>query len=421
MEWRRRGSLGSRAAALFLLALACCLPAAAMAQEVQRIAAIVNDEIVSGFDLDRRIDLMLLSTGQQNTTDNRRRVRREALRALVDEKLQTQEARRLSLKISEDELRQGLLVIERQNRLPEGQLGAFLRQSGIDIDALKQQITADLAWSKVVRRRLTPNVSISDEEVDEAFLRFKASIGEPEVRVSELFLPVDSAEQDDEIYRNAQRLVEDIRGGAPFAALARQFSRAPTAATGGDIGWMRPSQLAEELEPALQALQPGETSEPVRAGGGYYILQLRQRRNPGGIDPMDTRVWLLQATVPLGQEPAQSVAERSRRALEVGCEGFLAAAGNIRNASASDAGRLRVGDLPPRLREAATTLPIGRLGPPVDMPGALLLFMVCEREAQVATVPEREQVMDGLVRRRVAMLAQRYLRDLRRSAVVELR
>ena len=421
MEWRRRGSLGSRAAALFLLALACCLPAAAMAQEVQRIAAIVNDEIVSGFDLDRRIDLMLLSTGQQSTADNRRRVRREALRALVDEKLQTQEARRLSLKISEDELRQGLLVIERQNRLPEGQLAPFLRQSGIDIDALKQQITADLAWSKVVRRRLTPNVSISDEEVDEAFLRFKASIGEPEVRLSELFLPVDSAEQEDEIYRNAQRLVEDIRGGAPFAALARQFSRAPTAATGGDIGWMRPSQLAEELEPALQALQPGETSEPVRAGGGYYILQLRQRRNPGGVDPMDTRVWLLQATVPLGEEPAQSVAERSRRALEVGCEGFLAAAGNIRDASASDAGRMRVGDLPPRLREAATTLPIGRLGPPVDMPGALLLFMVCEREAQAATVPEREQVMDGLVRRRVAMLAQRYLRDLRRSAVVELR
>jgi len=388
---------------------------------VQRIAAIVNDEIVSGFDLERRIDLMLVSTGQPNSQEARRRVRRDALRALVDEKLQTQEARRLKLRVSEDELRQGLGLIERQNRLPEGQLGAFLRQSGIDQEALKQQITADLAWGKVVRRRLTPTVSISDEEVDEALQRIKAAVDEPEVRISEIFLPVDSADQEEDTARDAQRLFEDVRAGAPFAALARQFSRAPTAATGGDIGWMRPSQLAEELEPVVRGLQPGETSEPVRASGGFYVLQLRQRRNPGGGDPMDTRVRLLRATLALRSEAPAAVERRGRAALDVGCESFLAAARGLAEASASDSEPTRIGDLAPAVRDAAATLPLGRLGPSVRTPDGLLFFMVCAREAPPAAEPVREQVLEGLTRRKLAMLAQRYLRDLRRSAVVELR
>src|SRR5690606_10759368 len=128
--------------------------------------------------------------------------------------------------------------------------------------------------------------AIGDDEVDELLSRMEASQDRPLARVQEIFLPVDSPSEEAEVQATAERLVQQLRGGADFGAIARQFSRGTTAREGGDVGWVQEGQLAARLDQALAGLQPGDITDPIRGTGGIYILRLVDRRLPHAADPM---------------------------------------------------------------------------------------------------------------------------------------
>jgi peptidyl-prolyl cis-trans isomerase SurA len=399
-----------------LMAVLLALFAAPLAaQEVQRIAAIVNDDVISGYDLERRVELVLNTTRLQDNPETRRRLRRDVLRGLVDEKLQLQEASRNNIKVGDDEVRRALGTIARQNNVPEDRLDEFLRANGVPKAALEQQIKAELAWSKLVRRRLRSSVVVGQEEIDEAMARIRQNADDAEARVSEIFLPVDSPELEAETQRTAERLAQQIREGAPFSAVARQFSRGTTAASGGQIGWIRSGQLAPELEQAIERLQPGQLSEPVRAAGGFYVLQLHERRRAAGAG--EVLLDLQRILLPEGADPAEA---RRVAAATQGCENAAAAAQELGAGEPNQLNSLKLDELPPPLRNLLVQLPVGRFSEPIRADEGLMLLVVCSREEGKAGL-SREQVAEDLVRQRLAMLANRYMRDLRRSAVVELR
>ena len=385
------------------------------AQEVQRIAAIVNDEVISGYDLERRVDLVINTTRLRDEPETRRRLRRDVLRGLVDEKLQLQEAGRNNIKVGDDEIRRALGVIGRQNNIPEDRLDEFLRANGVPKAALEQQIKAEIAWSKLIRRRLRASVVVSEDEIDEAMARIRQNADAGQASVSEIFLPVDSPELEAETQRTAERLVQQIRDGAPFNAVARQFSRGATAASGGQIGWISPGQLAPELEETIQRLQPGEVAAPVRAAGGFYILQLHQRRSAAGAGEvlLDVKRLLVQP----GVDPAKL---RAVAAETQGCDGVEAAAEELGAAKTNEASSVRLAEVQQELRAVLSRLAVGRFSEPIPVEQGAMLLMICAREEGKAG-PNREQVSEDLVRQRMGMLANRYMRDLRRNAVVELR
>lgn len=411
--------------ALAALALAAAAPT--FAQQVQRIAAIVNDEVVSGFDVEQRIDMVIKSTRLRDTQETRRRLRQQVLRGLIDETLQLQAAQRNNISVSEEDLQRAYGVLERQNQLEAGRLVDFLRANGLSQDALARQLRAEIAWSKLVRRRLQPSVSIGEDEVNEVLNRLEANADLPETRLSEILLPVDSPENEDETLREALRLVQQLRGGAPFDAVAREFSRGATANNGGEMGWIQPGQLAEELDRAVAAMVVGGVSEPVRATGGYYIIKLHERRSIAGDDPLETKLTLKQVRVPLpgGRTGPNAVAARDLTeqimARAPGCDGLAGTAAAFEIQDAGDLGTVKLRELPEEIRGAVAELPIGDFSKPIVSNDAIMLLMVCEREVPVVEPPDRQKIEQELLRRRLAMLAQRYLRDLRRDAVVELR
>jgi peptidyl-prolyl cis-trans isomerase SurA len=400
------------AAALFLL-----LGAPAAAQDVQRIAAIVNDDVISGYDLEQRIDLVVSTTRLQDNAETRRRLRREVLRNLIGEKLQIQEAARNNIRVSDDEVQRALATVARQNNVPENRFDEFLRANGVPRASLEQQIKAEIAWGKLVRRRFAGSAVVSGEEIDEALERIRRTAGVDEFRVSELFLPVDSPEQEVETQRTAERLAQQIRDGAPFPAVARQFSRGSTAAAGGQIGWVRPGQLAPEIEQAVAGLQPGQVSAPVRSAGGFYVLQLHERRK-GGLSEEEVVLELRRVLLPQGVDPD----EVRRVAVErQGCESVEQAAQELGGREGPALDGVKLGQLPPPLRAVLAELQVGRFSEPVRGEEGAELLMVCGRDDSKAGGPSREQVAEGLTRQRMGMLAQRYMRDLWRTAHVELR
>jgi peptidyl-prolyl cis-trans isomerase SurA len=255
------------------------LPLPATAQEALRIAAVVNDEVITGLDLAVRTRMAILSASLPDTPEMRSRVARQVLRAMIDERLQLQEAARQNVPVSQSEVDAELARIAERNGVALDQFEQFLAQSGVLLEPLAEQIRATIAWSKLINRQLRPQAIVTEEDIDELLRQAEENRGQPQRRVSEIFLVVSEPDEEEEVRRSAERLIEQIRGGVAFDAIAAQFSDSATAAVGGDIGWVLPGQLAPEVDEALQSMEEGEIAGPVRAIGGYYVLELRGQRS----------------------------------------------------------------------------------------------------------------------------------------------
>ena len=393
-----------------------------------RIAAVVNDEVISVGDLQSRLKMVMLSSNLADSPETRQRVASQVLRTLVDEKLQMQEAKRQNITATDDEINKAIAQIAKQNNMQPAQLDQVLKADGIERSALIDQLTASIVWSKLVRRLLSQTNVVSDEEIDYALKRAKETSNEPQSRVAEIFLAVDNPQQEDEVHRLAERLTEQMKQGARFSAVAQQFSQSATAAVGGDIGWMRPEQLAPELGKVVAQMRPGELSPPIRTPGGYYLLLVLDRRsgNSGGTE--DTLLHLVQIVFPLPPQAGDAarraaIAEaQSAKTTAKNCEELLKIGKEKGSPQLSSEGRLRADQISPAMRNLVLGLEPGQASQPIVQKNGVGVIMMCEKAASSApTVPTREEVMETLMRQRLDTLARRYMRDLRRTAFVDVR
>jgi peptidyl-prolyl cis-trans isomerase SurA len=260
-------------------AMPAFVPAPAAAQDALRIAAVVNDEVITGLDLAVRTRMAMLSAQLPDTPEMRNRAARQVLRAMIDERLMLQEAARQNITVQQSEIDAELGKLAERNGVPLDQFGVYLQQNGVLIEPLSDQLRASIAWNKLVNRQLRPRAVVTEEDIDEVLRQTEENRGQPQRRVSEIFLAVGGASEEEEVRRGAERLIEQIRGGIPFSAIAAQFSDSATAAVGGDVGWVLPGQLPPEVDEALQSMSEGAIAGPIRAAGGYYILQLRGQRS----------------------------------------------------------------------------------------------------------------------------------------------
>ncbi|NQV22141.1 MAG: SurA N-terminal domain-containing protein, partial [Rhodospirillales bacterium] len=201
---------------------------AASDKSVQKIAAVVNDGVVSEYDLEQRLSLAISTMGVPDTPRTRQQLRRRVLDSLIDELLQVQEAKEKEVQLEEDEIESTIESLSRQNDLSLKEFSDMLMESGITLQTLAGQVAADLMWRKLIRGSFLPRVS--DEEVDRIIAQRKASKGKPEYQLSEIVITVEKPEERPEALREANRLLEQMRKGANFGVVARQFSDGSTSA-----------------------------------------------------------------------------------------------------------------------------------------------------------------------------------------------
>lgn len=393
--------------------------------EVMRIAAVVNDDVVSAYEVQARIRLLLVTSGLPPTPEMTQRLQGQVLRLLIDERLQLQEAQRLGITIPDSEVDQALRRIEEANRMPPNMLPEILRRAGVPPSALTGQIRAGLAWRRTIEQRLVPNIQISEEDITDVRQRLQTSRGNVENLLGEIFLPVDNPENDDEVRNTALSLIEQMRRGMPFPAIALQFSQSTSAPSGGDIGWIEQGTLDDTAEAAIRQLSPGQLTQPLRSIGGYYIYALRQRRTIAMANPDDTVVSVAQLRLPIDRGPRgdiqalQDLAEQVRSSVE-GCDDLRRLASELRVPPPSEPQRGRVGALPQQFRQIISQLRTGEPSRAIQLPQGLIILMVCER-AEEGNMPNREQIVDTLLRQRVDTQTRRLLRDLRRAAFIDIR
>lgn len=416
----------ARYAFAFAAALAVVSPS--QAQNVLRIAAVVNDRVISGLDVVERMKFVMFSTNMENTPSNQRRLAKQILRNLVDEELRLQEANRLNVKVRAGDVEKALRRLEKNNKMQPGALKRFMRSRGISEATLRRKLKSDIAWSRTVSRRLRRESRISEDAVDDEFERIRTLLNQPQYRIAELFLSIDDPDQEEQVRASMIRLLEQAKNGAKFSALARNFSQSTSASVGGDLGWIQIGQLNRELDDAMAKMAPGDIAGPIRTTAGYYLMYMLDRRQPEGQGADDAVVDLHQITLPMAPNatPAEItaqkiIAEKIRAAIS-SCADLPELVKAIGATQSGNLGKIKLRDLPEPLRGAVRDLKTGTPSAPVlSSGGKLLILTVCARSEPKIKLPNRREVRNRLRNKQFGLLARRYLRDLRRSAYVDLR
>jgi len=349
------------------------------------------------------------------------------LRNLIDETLQIQEAAAQKIDVSQEEIEQTYARVAQNFKRTPKQFAEYLRAQGASERSMKRQIEGENAWRRVLSRRVEPFVAVSEEEVNAIIGRLNATKGANEYHVGEIFLS-STPESAGEAQANADRIVEQIRNGASFPAYARQFSEASTAAVGGDLGWVRAEQLPDQLASVVSGLNTGQISTPIAVPGGYSIIVLIDKRQVLGSDPRDAVLSLKQLSVsfPPNTKPADArpKVEAFAKAVQSiqGCgTANEIAAGVGAEVVAND--QMKIRDLPPQLQELMLNLQVGQATPAFgSLADGVRSLVLCGRDdPPPPSGPSFEQIQSQIEQERVNRRALRYLRDLRRDAVIEYR
>jgi peptidyl-prolyl cis-trans isomerase SurA len=406
------------------------------------VAAVVNDRVISEYDLRQRTALVISTSGMRQTPDAKKKLRSQVLEQLKTEQLELQEAQRKNITVSPTEVDKEIDGIVRDNHLTLDQLKGILGKDNVAFETLRAQIAVQLAWQKAIEDEYADRINITEADITDELARVSEGANKPHYLVAEIFLPIDNPDQDESVLKNAEGLEAQMQGGAPFPTIARQFSQSPSAANGGDIGWVHEGQLSPELNDALKKLAVGGVSPPIRSAGGYYILALRDRQEPAGTklpDPATQQqtpekpgyLPLARILIPLPPKAPQTYLESAMKAAasiqeHIGtCAQAQKMITGARGAVFMNLGEMKLSDLSQQIQAELAKTQSGQPTAPFMSSAGIEIIVRCDKPAPKPTaafvIPTRQQVQDRLFQQQISALARRYIRDLKREANVETR
>ncbi len=392
---------------------------------VVKATAIVNGEVITQTDVDQRVALMAIANGGSIPADELDRLRQQVLRNLIDETLQIQAAKAAEIQVSDADVDKTVArVAGNVNQTPE-QMAEYLKANGSSIRSIRRQILGEISWRRLQSAKIESGISVGDEEVKAVIARLEASKGTEEFRVGEIFLASTPANSE-QVMANARRILGQLQQGASFVGYARQFSEASTAAVGGDLGWVRPEQLPEQLSSAVRNLNPGQVAI-VGVSGGVSIVAVQDKRKVLTADPRSAELNLKQVSVtfPAGtsRQVAEPIVARFAEAAQNvgGCGGAEKMAADF-NGEVVQSDGVKMRELPPALQEMMLPMQVGQATRPFgSLEEGVRVLVICGRDEIDPSMPTYDQVLAQMNEERVNLRARRYLRDLRRDAIIDFR
>ncbi|WNG32996.1 peptidylprolyl isomerase [Archangium violaceum] len=274
--------IGTMVAALLLSS------AVARAEMVDRVAAVVNRDVIALSEVEKRAapELSKLAgvRDPQKRAEERTRLIKTALDALIGEKLMEEQIRELGLAVTDSEVEAAVADVKRQNNVADdAQFEQLLSGEGFTIATYKQFLRNQMSRMKLVQLKVTPKVKVSEEDLKAAYTQYsKLESGDAEVHARHILVQVDAKatpEQVEAARKKALALAEEARQpGVNFAELAKKKSEGPSASDGGDLGFFRRGVMVPAFEKVAFTLKEGEVSEPVRTQFGWHVLKVEARR-----------------------------------------------------------------------------------------------------------------------------------------------
>jgi len=387
------------------------------------IIATVNDRIITGYDLRQRMLVIMAMSQIQPTEENISAIQQQALNDLIEKHLQDAEIAKFeSLKISDQEIDQEIAGMAREAGTTPQNYMAFLEQGGIRPQPFREQLRTEIGWRDLVGGRFRDRARVSRAQVEQTMRQMTEAATKPQYLVGEIYLEASRVGGMQEAMNGARQLVQQMVQGAPFMAVARQFSAAPSAARGGDAGWVVQGTIQPALETAMESLAVGQLSNPIPVEGGVYILYMRDKRSGAAT----SLVQMKQVMIELPETASEAEVTAATQRLEalrgsLTCDNILQRARAEQGMLGADLGESDVANLLPQFQQVARSAEIGSVSSAVRSPLGVHLLAVCGRRLGGPEAPSAQQVESRLQNQNYAMLGRRYLRDLRADALIEIK
>lgn len=380
--------------------------------------AVVNDEIVTGFDVAQRQLILSSASGGSASVG-----RDAALDSLIEDTLRLQAARRIGIDPSAQEIEAGFAELARANGRDPSEVRNFFRSQGVTDEALAHQIKAEVAWRQLILQRYGSRARVSESDLEEAGVTSGSAPSGPEYLLAEMRFPI-GAQGEAAAMARARQVIGRLAAGERFTTVAREVSTGPTASSGGDLGWVGESALSPAASAVASRMSVDRVSEPFVDGGDVVLLGLREVRGGGSED----RYRLAQLVVTVAPNAPQSQADIAyNRALQA--RGQVASCADVETQKSQyapisgDLGYLTVAQMPAAVRDAVVGLQAGEITQPVRSNDGFHVIVVCDRQSVKATAAPSRQVEAAaeLRAQRLDRYSRSLLRELRREAVIERR
>lgn len=386
------------------------------------IAATVNDDIITTRDVEGRVNMALQGAQMRPTPEILKELQHQALEALIDEQIRLQEASRIGGMPSKEEVDVSFAKVAEQNRLQPEQFKAALGKMPGVYESLRHQLQTQLAWSNVVKKKIRPQVNITENDITSYLAEKEKNVAKTEYQVAEIFLK--NSESNKQL---AGKLIEQLKSGKQrFSVLARQFSQGLEAGKGGLLGWIPEGRLEPVLDKAIQATPVGHISDVTVSERGLHIFLIRDKRAILAMKESSQRIQLKQVVIPIpSQAPDQYIDKAMQQAKIWQAEAKNCAAMDelikkINSPLSRDLGMVRLADLPAPVVKIVKDLPLEKASEPTRATDGLITLMVCKRE-EGTDESVRDDIANQLGTERLNRLQYRYYRDLRSGAYVDIK
>lgn len=416
---------------LLLGALFLGTAAQAEVQPLNRVVAIVDNDVVMQSQLDTRLREVQQTIAQRGAALPPEHVlSQQVLERLIIENIQLQIADRSGIRITDEELNQALGTIAQRNGMSLEQFRAALAKDGLSYTDARDQVRREMLISRVRQRRVAERIQVTDQEVQNFLASDMGKIQlSEEFRLANILIPVPEGASPKEIQAadsQARELYQQLQQGADFAQLAIARSASETALEGGEMGWRKAGQLPPPFNTMLGALQVGQVTEPMRTPGGFIMIKLLEKRggNSQVRDEVNVRHILIKPSEIRSEAETKRLVERLYQRILAG-EDFaeLAKSYSEDPGSALNGGTLSWIDpsvLVPEFREVMNNTPAGELSKPFKSPFGWHVLEVMGRRATDTSAQYREQQAMTLLRnRKYDEELQSWLRQIRDEAYVE--
>ncbi|GIX29449.1 MAG: chaperone SurA [Burkholderiales bacterium] len=401
-------------------------------QLLDRIVAVVNEEVITQDELDRRLELVKKQLARQGTAlPDSEALRRQILERLIMDRIQVQYARQTGLRIDDFQLDRAIAAIAEQNRMTVAQFREVLARDGVDYADFREEIRKEMILARLREREIDSRIAVSEGEIDNFLATQATQITGGEYAVSHILVRVPEQATSGEIQARrarAEAALAELKTGKPFAQVAAVYSDAPDALQGGYLGWRPLSRLPELFAEAVVKLNPGEVSDILRSPNGFHILRLEDRRGPGApaqVTQTRVRHILVRPGETLSEDEARNRLLQLRERIVNGADFAELARLHSEDPSASqggDLGWVSPGDTVPAFERTMESLQPGEVSEPVKTPLGWHLIQVLERRTGDMT-KERERVLarQSIKARKADEAYEEWLRQLRDQAYVEVR
>ena len=403
--------------------------------ELDRVVAVVNDDIISSSELDARLGRVREQLRQSGTAPPPPdALRRQVLERLILRRLQLQIALNSGMRVGDESLNRTILRIAEQNELTLREFRDAVERDGYDFARFREEVRDDILIAEVRRRRVENQINISQRDIDDYISMMESRGAEADrhrYRIGHILIAVPdgaSSEEIGEARERAERVLEELRAGADFASMAVTHSDGQKALEGGDLGWRLASDLPTMLADAVLRLETGDVSEPVRSASGFHLVKLVDRQGSQRQMIRQTRARHILITLDALTDNAEA-----RRQLGVLRErivngedfGELARTHSDDPGSASRGGALGwidPGNTVPVFERTMDSLAPGAISEPFRSRFGWHLVQVLERRDRDATeTSRRAEARRRLRSRKIEENTQAWLRRVRGEAYVEYR